>query len=52
MEKKIYYSPLIEVEEINLAATLRSGSPTPDNDDPLTPSQPGAPARRGGVPVF
>lgn len=48
MEKKIYTTPLMEVEKISLSWCLLDGSPkvTP------VPPQPGAPARRGVVPVF
>jgi hypothetical protein len=47
MEKKIYITPLMEVEQINLSKCLLDGSPV----DPLpVPPHPGAPMHR--TPVF
>ena len=51
MEKRIYYTPLVEVENIRFCGALLT-SPT----DSTLPSFPhpgtGAPARRDVVPVF
>ena len=48
MEKKIYITPLMEVQQVNLTQCLLDGSPiTP----PIpVPPHPGAPGRRS--PVF
>ena len=43
MEKKLYNSPLIEVETIRLSKCLLDGSPVPDPKP--VPPHPGAPAR-------
>ena len=49
MEKKVYNSPQIEVEKINLSAAVLVGSP---EDTPMPdPSHPGAP-KRPYVEVF
>lgn len=49
MEKKIYITPLMEVEQINLSKCLLDGSPVdPRPLPPLGPS--GAPMHR--TPVF
>lgn len=51
MKKKIYITPLIEVEQINLSKCLLDGSPVVDphpTDLPLGPSN--APQHR--TPVF
>ncbi len=49
MKKKIYNTPLTEVEKIYLGVSVLAGSP-PDGTDPATPPHPGAPKRR--TPVF
>ena len=49
MEKKVYISPLMEVEQINLSKCLLDGSPVVD-PHPVPPLGPGAPKRR--TPVF
>ena len=52
MEKKIYYSPLIEVEKVNLVGVILT---SPIDDTPPPPYHPGSPAparRRLGVVVF
>ena len=50
MRKKLYISPLFEVEKIYLGVSVLAGSP-PDGTDPVTPLHPGAPSRRN-APVF
>ena len=47
MEKKIYTTPLMEVEKISLSRCLLEGSSVAP-----VPPHPGAPARRCAVPVF
>ena len=49
-KKKLYNTPLTEVEKIYLGVSVLAGSP-PDGTDPVTPLHPGAPARRN-TPVF
>lgn len=49
MEKKIYITPLMEVEQINLSKCLLDGSPVTPSPTPVPP-HPGAPMRR--TPVF
>ena len=48
MEKKIYITPIMEIQQVNLTQCLLDGSPV----DPLPtpPIGPGAPKRR--TPVF
>lgn len=43
MEKKLYISPLTEVEKINLSSCLLDGSPIPEPTP--VPPHPGAPSR-------
>lgn len=50
MRKKLYKTPLTEVEKIYSGVSVLAGSP-PDGTDPVTPLHPGAPSRRN-APVF
>lgn len=58
MEKRIYISPLTEVEQINMSTAVLTGSPTDDWSMSGGPSHPGAPKRiapvlgNDSVPVF
>ena len=48
MEKRIYATPLVEVEKISLSQCLLAGSPVAP-----VPPHPGAPARRApGYPTY
>jgi hypothetical protein len=49
MEKKIYSSPLVEVEAINLSKCLLDASPAADPRPTDLPIGPGAPKRRTTV---
>ena len=51
MEKKVYNSPQIEVEKINLSAAVLVGSPDSTDFTPGDPVHPGAP-KRPYVEVF
>ena len=48
MKKKLYNTPLTEVQHIGLSVSVLAGSP-PEGMDPVPPIHPGAPRR---TPVF